>query len=329
MSLSTSQHSAIMREYEQKQLLANERMMQRYENAYLKIPQLRELDNQISTFGIEQAKKQVLESTSSLASIKSEFRSLLKTKTQLLLSHGFPMDYLQPQFECPLCSDTGYVNNQKCTCFKKLFTEILYGDSALKRILDIENFNTFSLNYYSDNHIDSVTKLSSRKNAQKALDTCLNFVKSFPNAHENLLLYGDSGVGKTFLSHCIAKELIEKTYSVIYFSAFEFFEILKQNVFERSSEGKEYAKYIFDCDLLIIDDLGTELSNSFTTSQLFLCVNERLIHQKSTIISTNLSLATLIDTYYERTISRITSNYTLLRLTGDDIRLQKKFMRED
>ena len=136
--------------------------------------------------------------------------------------------------------------------------------------------------------------------------------------------YGDTGIGKTFLSNCIAKELLDSRHSVIYFTAFQLFDILSKGVFKRDEEALLSHRNIFDCDLLIIDDLGTELSNSFTTSQLFLCINERILRQKSTIISTNLGMNQLADIYSERVLSRISSNYTLLKLFGADIRILKR-----
>ena len=159
--------------------------------------------------------------------------------------------------------------------------------------------------------------------------TALEFVDTFADEFRNLFLYGDTGVGKTFLSNCIAKELIDKSFSVIYLTAHEFFDTMAKGKFERDDTAEEMCEHIFDCDLLIIDDLGTELPNSFTVSQLFLCLNERLLRRKSTIISTNLSLESLVEIYSERTFSRITSNYTMLKLTGDDIRIKKKLMNRE
>ena len=156
-----------------------------------------------------------------------------------------------------------------------------------------------------------------------------DFVNSFGESSRNLFLYGDTGVGKTFLSNCIAKELINRSFSVLYLSAFELFDPLAKSKFDKDEDAAEMNEHIFDCDLLIIDDLGTELPNSFTVSQLFLCINERLVRRKSTIISTNLSLESLVETYSERTFSRITSNYTILKLTGDDIRIKKKLMNRE
>ena len=139
-------------------------------------------------------------------------------------------------------------------------------------------------------------------------------------------LYGSTGVGKTFLSHCIACELLKTAHCVLYFSAFDLFDKLAQNTFARKSETDPGEDFIYDCDLLIIDDLGTELTNSFVSSQLFLCINERLARRKSTIISTNLKLEDFSATYSERTFSRIASNFQMLKLIGKDIRIQKIFL---
>ncbi len=197
----------------------------------------------------------------------------------------------------------------------------------MKSILDRENFKTFSFKYYSDDYIDETTGLSPLSNMQKIVAGCKSFIRHFDKQKENLLFLGNTGVGKTFLANCIAKELLDRGYIVIYLTAFRLFDILEKYKFGKEvdstlSPSKQFD-YILDCDLLIIDDLGTELSNSFTTSQLYLIINERLLREKSTLISTNLSLDNLITNYSERIYSRIISNYSIRRIIGEDIRLHK------
>lgn len=196
--------------------------------------------------------------------------------------------------------------------------------SNVREILEEENFSKFSFQYYSRDIINPATKLSALDTAKKVVADCREFLVSFDTTPGNLFFYGDTGVGKTFLSHCIAKWLIDRSHSVIYFSAFQLFDLFAKYTFSREEDAMEFYPYIFDCDLLIIDDLGTELTNAFVSSQLFLCINERLIRKKSTIISTNLPMNRFSDTYSERVFSRITSNYTMCKLIGDDIRIQKK-----
>lgn len=207
---------------------------------------------------------------------------------------------------------------------------MLYEQSNLKEILKKENFSNFALDYYSTNFIDPKTGRSSRQVIEDALRICRNFVTSFGTDFQNLFLYGDVGVGKTFLSNCIAKELMDKEYSVLYFSASKFFSSLAKHAFDKQDvDAQNMFELIYNCDCLIIDDLGTEYTNNFIASQFFTCINERLLNSRSTIISTNLSLDTLADLYTERSFSRITSNYIMLKLIGDDIRIKKKLKNRE
>ena len=165
---------------------------------------------------------------------------------------------------------------------------------------------------------------------EETLAVCHRFIDHFGKDFNNLFFYGSVGVGKTFLSTCIAREIMEREFSVLYFSAPQLFSVLTQSKFDRNDvDAKNRNDYIFNCDLLIIDDLGSEYTNAFIAAQFFTCMNERLIHKKSTIISTNLSLESLADLYTERSFSRITSNYTLLKIIGDDIRIKKKLKNRE
>ena len=329
MAINNSQYDAIFRNYAQKQVHNRDIVDKRRKTVYNLIPELENIHNSISLLSVRQARKLLNGDENALNELKIEIKKLTDRKTELLLSAGFSADYLEPVYDCSDCKDTGYIGNQKCHCFQKAIIELLYSQSNLQDTLKRENFNTFSLSYYSDNHIDPVTGRSSLATAKNAYLVAKEFVDTFGKQFRNLFLYGDTGVGKTFLSNCIAKELIDKAFSVIYMTSFELFDTIAKSKFEKDAAAEMMCEHIFDCDLLIIDDLGTELANSFTVSQLFLCLNERLLKRKSTIISTNLSLDSIVDIYSERTFSRITSNYTMLKLTGDDIRIKKKLMNRE
>lgn len=329
MALNNTQYDTIFRTYEQKQVHNRDILDNRRKKVYNLVPELQEIHNSISLLSVNQARKLLNGDDSALIELKKEMQKLTDRKTELLVSAGYPADYLEPIYDCPDCKDTGYIGNKKCHCFQKAIIDLLYTQSNLQDILKRENFDTFSFAYYSDNHIDPVTGRSSLANMKNAHMVAIDFVKTFTDEFHNLFLYGDTGVGKTFLSNCIAKELIDRAFSVIYLTAFELFDTFAKSKFEKDDAAQMMCEHIFDCDLLIIDDLGTELTNSFTVSQLFLCLNERLLRRKSTIISTNLSLESLVDIYSERTFSRITSNYTMLKLTGDDIRIKKKLMNRE
>ncbi len=327
MALTNSQYDTIMREYERKQLTSRAAQQARLDEVYHKLPELHDLDDSIVNLSLEKARQLILsDDETALETLKNELSMLSDYRHRLLLANGFSSEYLEPHYECPSCKDTGYIGNEKCRCFRKSIVQLLYQQSNLMEILQKENFSTFNLAFYSKNCIDKSTGRSSLETMQNALDTCKNFVDTFDVNDNNLFLYGDTGVGKTFLTNCVAKELIDRSFSVIYFSAFSLFETLAKSVFDKELDAKSMNEYIFDCDLLIIDDLGTELTNSFVTTEFFYCINERLLRKKSAIISTNLSLEKLRDMYSERIFSRITSNYKILKLTGDDIRLKTKFL---
>jgi len=325
LALTNSQYDTIIREYNRKQLHNRHLQDARIKEVYETLPQVKELDASISNLSVEQARKMLSGDPNALDTLKVKIAALSKKRLALMTQAGFPADYMEPSYDCPDCQDTGYIGNAKCHCFKQAVIDMLYTQSNLKEILQSENFSHFTYEFYDNRMKDPATGRTALETAKSAAMECLDFVKTFDTKHRNLFFYGDTGVGKTFLSNCIAKELIDTAHSVIYLTAFQLFDIFAKNTFSGNNSSEENMyQYIFDCDLLIIDDLGTELTNSFTSSQLFLCVQERIARKKSVIISTNLPLEIFVHTYSERTFSRITSNYTMLKLVGEDIRIKKK-----
>ena len=298
MPLSNSQYNAIMRMYEEKQRRSRYLLEQRKDAVYQQIPEYEKLDHQVSSTSIAQARKMLSGDSNALSELKEKLAWLSRKKTSLLTAHGYPADYLEPVYECPLCKDTGYVNNHKCTCFRQAEISLIYEQSHIKELLETDNFDHLSYEFYQGEDLTRFTN---------AVKEC---------------------TGKSFLSSCIAKELIEQGKLVIYFSSAQLFETLSRSTFDRNSEEAASGIYedIYECDLLIIDDLGTELTNAFVSSQLFSCLNNRHLRRKSTIITTNLSLEELRDRYSDRIFSRITSNYGMCKLTGRDIRITKKLL---
>jgi len=324
MSLTNAQYDAIMRNYQSRQLRNKDTARERLLWGYEQEPKLKEIDDAIATLSVQSARRMLDGDTNAFAELKEKLSDLRREKSVLIRKLGVNEDYFSPIYTCPDCKDTGFISGNKCHCFKQEIINVVYSQSNIRDILSRENFSTFTYDYYSNEDIHPVTKLSSLETAKRAVAECRHFIEDFDNKPKNLFFYGDTGVGKTFLSNCVAKELLEQGKSVIYFTAFQLFDILSKGVFERDADAIAANKNIFDCDLLIIDDLGTEFANSFTTSQLFLCVNERILRQKSTIISTNLGMNEIAETYSERTMSRIASNYSTIKLFGDDIRIKKR-----
>lgn len=328
MALTRDQFDVIANSYNDRQLNNKIKLNRRIEEVYEKIPLIKDLDGQIGVLAGRALRLSLSGNSSAKDTLREDIALISEQKKAALLAGGYSADYLDEIFTCPKCKDTGFIDGKPCECLKAEVVRLLYSRSELKEILERENFDTFEYDLYSDDYIDPDTGISAAENIDAVVDHCHYFINNFDKTFDNLLFYGRAGTGKTFLINCIAKELIEKSYSVIYLSAVQLFNLLADYSFKRSNTTI-YRQISFDellrCDLLIIDDLGTEMSNSFTESSLFDCLNERLIHQKSTIISTNFSLQELQQKYEERIFSRTAGNYTPLKIFGDDIRIKKKF----
>lgn len=330
MALNNSQYNIIMRIYDKRQQANRHNRERRIEEVYSAVPRIREIDASISSVAVSRAKELLFGGCETARSLQlsESMQQLIQEKNDLLEANGFSPDYMEPVYDCNACKDTGYIGDEKCRCFKQAVIDMLYTQSNLKQILCRENFDTFSFSYYNDDIPNPVNNLTPYQNIRKVYSLCREFIDNFDTSFQNILFYGDTGTGKTFLSNCIANELLQRSKSVIYLTAISLFDLFSKQAFSNDADdiitSKDLEQYLFDCDLLIIDDLGTESPNSFTNSKLFYCLNERFLREKSTIISTNLSLEMINSLYSERIYSRLVSNYTLLKLFGDDIRIKKK-----
>lgn len=327
MPLRNSQYDILLRAYNQKQLHNKRELNLRTQRIYEQIPRIEEINQEIASASVAQARELLNGNEFALSRLRSQIADLSEERTILLLRYGYPENYLTLPCECPDCHDTGYIGNQKCHCFRQAAIDMLYTQSNLKEILKTENFDSFSFDYYDNTSENPITGKTAYANMREIHTLCRQFAAHFGESYENLLFYGGTGVGKTFLSNCIARELLNASYSVIYLTAIQLFDLFSRYTFDNGEEdgtAEDMLQYILDCDLLIIDDLGTELSNAFTNSKLFFCLNERFIRKKSILISTNLSLDKINQVYSERIFSRLSSNFTLLKFYGEDIRLKKK-----
>lgn len=325
MALSNSQYQEIMRDYQAQQLRNKHEQDERVKEIYERIPVIKELDQAVSTRAVIRAKELLNGHKQALERLREEIGDLREQKTLLLASRGYPADYMEMKYRCPDCRDTGYTGEgRKCHCFRRAQIRLLYAQSNLEAVLERENFGTFSYEYFDDSQIEPAIGTTVAKYMKQVYRWCKEFAEQFDEKGGNLLFTGTTGRGKTFLTNCIARELMDSYHSVIYLSAHDLFEVFSKYRFDYQAEEemKDMYQFILDCDLLIIDDLGTELNNSFTSSQLFFCVNQRLLSKRSTIISTNLSLDRLRDEYTDRVASRIISSYTVIPLYGADIRLR-------
>lgn len=320
MPLTNSQYESILRRYEEKQHKNQRLLSARKEEVFQTIPEFLSLHQSVAETSAAYGKLLLSDETASLEPLKEKLHKIALQKEELLLQYGFPKDYLEPIYDCPVCKDTGYVDGTKCKCLKQQIVSLLYEQSNIQNILEKENFSTLSYEFYEG---ESLVQF------QKAVDFCKKMIENFDIEYNNLLLFGTVGTGKSFLSGCVAKEIIEKGHSVIYFSATTLFDLLARESFHTKSKDTLYKTHedLYNCDLMIIDDLGIELTNQFVSSQLFSLLNERHIRRKSTIISTNLTIDDLRERYSDRVLSRLIIHYNSFKLSAKmDIRMQKKLM---
>lgn len=319
MPLMNTQYDTIMRSYANKQAISRRELEERLSHIQKQIPELSSLESSLISLRAQKVRAAIEGDPEKQGALEGELAKLLTLQEELLQKHGYTLEDLAPSYSCPDCQDTGYIGTEKCHCFLQAEINLLYHQSHLKEVLERENFDTFSYSWYDPSERELMR--------HHVMDAEL-FIENFDSEFHNMLLLGKVGAGKTFLSNCIAKELMDTGHSVVYLTAFQLFQLLSKAVFgdhhSREENSQQAYPYIFDCDLLIIDDLGTELPNSFTVSQFFLCINERILRRKSTLISSNLDMGALEDTYSDRILSRIISNYTILQFPETDIRVRKK-----
>ena len=286
------------------------------------IPEIREIDGLIRDIALRAAIEQIKDPNQDKSFEESEKIYKLKLKKMdFLEKKGYPRDYLEEIYTCKDCYDTGInEDNEKCHCLKKLIVSELYDMSSISYMLDKENFDKFDLNVFSEKVYEKFN-MSPRENMKSILALSKNFIKTFDDKNDlNLLLWGPTGQGKTFLLNCIAAELINKDYLVIYQTAYEILKTIEDRKFKNIDDDK-YNLY-FESDLLIVDDLGIEFVNSFTTSEIFNIINTRLLRGKKTLISTNLSPKELSETYTDRVFSRVFQKFVPIRFFGPDLRWQ-------
>ncbi len=322
MALTNAQYDAIMHEYEERRSLHRQELEDRQRYVYENVPGYKDLEDATATASVNFGRRLLSGERLDRSALRQELAELAKQKLTLLTEAGFSSDYLDMGYTCPSCKDTGYIGNEKCHCFKQKIIETLYDKSNLKMLTKSANYKLLTDKYYTGEDL---------KRFQGAVKNSEDFVKNFNSDYQNLFIYGTVGTGKSFLSICVANELLKKGHSVIYFSSLGLFTMLSEYAFDAKAKQELRSIYddLYNCELLIIDDLGTERTNNFVASELFSCLNERDIRKKSTIITTNLSLEDLQAIYSDRIVSRIISNYKLLKLSGPDIRKLKKIARKE
>ena len=291
--------------------------------AYARVPRIREIDIQLRRTMAKAAQAAILQGSDGRAemdAVRMENLSLQRERARLAAEY-FEEGYLDDSPVCVSCGGSGYVGSNMCECLRELCRQeqkkevsILSGSK--------ETFNQFRLDYYSD-RFDPNFGASHRTIMEKNFQTCRRYALTFSQAAGNLLFVGGTGLGKTFLSACIARTVADRGYSVVYETANHLFGKLEQAKFTPSEESRREAAKFMECDLLIVDDLGTEMPGQFVTAALYSLLNDRILEGKPMVISTNLNVDEMARRYSPQIASRLHGSFNRLTFVGDDIRIQK------
>lgn len=298
--------------------------------AYEKNPRIRELDLQLRLTMLELAGfASGLNGNTSVEDIHSRNIQLQNERKSELVRAGFSENYLDEQHVCEKCGDTGFAENAICDCLNKLYKEEQKASLTNLFKLGDETFDNFNLLYYDETLTTDFGVFFPRESMKIVFDTCVEYAHKFGEGSQNLLFLGATGLGKTYLSACIARVVAESGYSVVYDMAtviFSKFEDVKFSRTDDLEDKRDEIKRYLECDLLIIDDLGTELVTAFTIATLYEVINTRLITGKSTIVSSNFTVDDLYNRYSEQIASRLEGEYHVLKFYGDDVRKKKNMV---
>jgi len=328
MGYSSSVYKAASDTLHERRLNAEKAAERRKEEVYKRFPRVKELEKQISMGGIKTARAvlaggDVEEAVSKLRDHNLAMQAEVK---RILTDNGYPANYFEPKYFCKKCEDKGYydINGKtvRCSCMKSALVTCACAELNRYAPLSLSTFESFDLEYY-DKSINPKVKTSPYEHMSKVFRFCQNYADNFSKNSESILMSGETGLGKTHLSLAIANEVIKKGYGVVYASAPPIISKLEKEYFSSDKDDSLFSM-LADCDLLIIDDLGTEFYSQFAVSQFYNLFNSRMLSNKPIIINTNLTITELKEKYTDRFVSRICGNARQLDFLGRDIRIRRK-----
>ena len=322
MAYNADNYKRIASQFKDKNLRAKQAAEARRDELHERLPQVAEIDRALAATG-PRIMREALNGKEGLEErirrLEEGNALLLEARAEILRTNGYPEDYSAVHYECDECMDTGFVNGRMCKCLRTALNYAGYESSGVLKLIEKQNFDTFDLRFYDGNEKFNMERILARAKAYAAGFDGVSM--------RNLLFMGTTGLGKTHLSSAIAKVIIDNGYDVIYESAQNIFADFEAERFGRVPAGEDRTSRYFSCDLLIIDDLGTEMQTQFTVPCLYNLVNTRLIAEKSMIISTNIRKEELLSKYSDRITSRLFGEFEICVFAGKDIRSQKRIMQ--
>lgn len=293
------------------------------QEVYTKLPEIKEIDDKMYSLG-QNTLREILanpEKTGLKEELHKKYQVLKQTRKEILEKNNVPLDFDKVKYRCEKCQDTGYIEGVgRCSCFNQRVLDCMYEQSNMQELFKTQNFEMFKIDYYSDKESDKYKK-SPRKQMEEVKAFCEKYAENFADAKKSLCFYGDTGLGKTFMSSCIAKRLIDNGFTVLYMRAPKLFRLLDD---ERFGRNEESVKELYDCDMLVIDDLGTEPESKNNSAYILELINERIMNNKKVIINTNLNFAGMEKKYTKRFSSRLIESFNVLVFFGEDIRQKVK-----
>ena len=326
MILSNADYDFLMREYEETRDRHRREREARVAAAEARIPGLAALSDELRSLSMTAARQKLADPSADTGWLSGRTALITARKRQLLLANGLPADELSLRFDCPACQDTGYIDGRPCRCLRQKAALRLSRGLKNDEFAAPVSFSDFSYDWYSATITDEFSGRTERWLAREAVRRALEFTEKIGQPGNNLLIYGNVGVGKTFLLRCIAQKLLADGYPVFYFDAGGLFNLLADAAFRRNGHTAGEAAAIIRSRVLLIDDLGTEYTNAFVGTELFRILNERDNEGLSTVVSSNLDLNGIGELYGERVSSRLMENNMPIRMVASDIRIQKKIL---
>ena len=328
MGYSSSVYKAASDILHERRLNAEKAAERRKEEVYEMFPRVKELEKQISMGGIKTARAVLAggDVKKAVSKLRDQDLAMQAEVKRILTDNGYPANYFEPKYFCKKCEDKGYydINGKtvRCSCMKSALVTCACAELNRYAPLSLSTFESFDLEYY-DKSINPKVKTSPYEHMSKVFRLCQNYADNFSKNSESILMSGETGLGKTHLSLAIANEVIKKGYGVVYASAPPIISKLEKEYFSSDKDDSLFSM-LADCDLLIIDDLGTEFYSQFAVSQFYNLFNSRMLSNKPIIINTNLTITELKEKYTDRFVSRICGNARQLDFLGRDIRIRRK-----